>query len=70
MDRFMPSVAYIVYWDNNYNVIQNATMYAETLYPIPLTKAIRVFKPEFAAGANVTFTSIDGNLTDTVVFKF
>lgn len=68
--EFTPSVAYVVYWDNNYNVIQDVTMYAETLYPISLTRAIEIFKPEFAAGANVNFESVDGKLTDTVVFKF
>ena len=68
--EFAPSVAYVVYWDNNHNVIQDTTMYAETLYPIPLTRAIGIFKPEFAAGANVNFQSVDGRFTDTIVFKF
>ena len=67
--EFAPSVAYIVYWDHNHNVIQDTVMYAETLYPIPLTRAIRIFKPEFAIGANVNFESVDGKLTDTIVFK-
>ena len=68
--EFTPSVAYVVYWDNNYNVIQDVIMYAETLYPISLTRAIEIFKPEFAAGANVNFESVDGKFTDTIVFKF
>ncbi len=68
--EFAPSVAYVLYWDNNHNVIKDTIMYAETLYPISLTRAIEVFKPEFAAGANVNFESVDGKLTDTVVFKF
>ena len=67
--EFAPKVAYVVYWDNNYNVIRDTVMYAETLYPIPLTRAIEIFKPEFATGANVNFESVDGKFTDTIVFK-
>ena len=67
--EFAPKVAYVMYWDYNYNVIQDTVMYAETLYPIPLTRAIEIFKPEFATRANVNFESVDGKFTDTIVFK-
>ncbi len=67
---FSPAVAYILYWDNNYNVISQCTMHQETLYPIPLIQAIQTFKPEFAKGANVNFSTVTGELTDVIVFKF
>lgn len=63
------AVAYILYWDTEHRLISEQTMYQETLYPISLIDAIRVFAPEMAAGANVTFEYPDGTLTKTTVFE-
>lgn len=62
--------AYIVYWDRDYNVIQESIMYSETVFPITILEAIRVFAPEFAAGCNVTFQLADGSLTRLNVIGF
>lgn len=69
-EKFAPTKAYIVYWDGQLEIIEQATMCAETLWPIPLTRAIKIFRPEFAAGANVIFEDITGELSETVIFKF
>lgn len=69
-EKFAPTVAYIVYWDNQKEVIKQTTMYAETLWPIPLTRAIKIFRPEFAAGANVIFENVIGDLSETVIYRF
>lgn len=69
-EKFAPAKAYIVYWDSQKRVIQQAAMYAETLWPIPLTRAIKIFRPEFAAGANVTFENVTGDLSETVIYRF
>lgn len=69
-EQFAPTKAYIVYWDSQKRVIKQTIMYAETLWPIPLTRAVKIFRPEFAAGANVTFEDAIGELSEIVVFKF
>lgn len=69
-EQFAPIKAYIVYWDSQKRVIKQTVMYAETLWPIPLTRAVKIFRPEFAAGANVTFEDATGELSEIVVFKF
>lgn len=65
-----PMVAYVVYWNSQKETVKQATMYAETLWPIPLVRAIKIFRPELAAGANVVFESVTGELSETVIFKF
>lgn len=69
-EKFAPTKAYIVYWNNQKEIIKQTIMYAETLWPIPLTKAIKVFRPELAAGANVAFEDVTGELSETVIFRF
>lgn len=51
--------AYIVYWDSEHRVIQESVMWSETVFPITILEAIRVFAPEFAAGCNITFQLAD-----------
>lgn len=62
--------AYIVYWDEDYNIIQESVMHSETVFPITILEAILVFAPEFAAGCNVTFQLADGSLTKLNVIEF
>ena len=69
-EKFAPTKAYIVYWNSRLEIIKQTTMYAETLWPIPLTRAIKIFRPELAAGANVVFEGVTGELSETVTFKF
>lgn len=64
------SKAYVVYWGIEHEIIKQATMYAETLYPLNLVQSIFTFKPEMAIGANVTFEYVDGTVTDITVFRF
>ena len=61
---------FCVYWDCEHNVISKPIMWAETLYPVPLTEAVRIFKPEFAAGCTAQFEYVDGNLTNPIIYKF
>lgn len=67
---FPAKAAHIVYWGNNCNVIANQTMYQETVYPLSLMKAIKVFAPQQAKGCNVTFESVTGYMTNTLVINF
>lgn len=60
---------YVVYFDNNHNVLQEPTIWAETVYPLTLIQALFAFKPEMAIGANVTFEYVDGTLTDLHIFE-
>lgn len=62
--------AYIVYWDRDYNVIQESIMHSETVFPITILEAIRVLAPENAAGCNVTFELVGGNFTKLNVIEF
>lgn len=62
--------AYIVYWDSNYNVISQPVMYAETMYPIGLIQAIKVFAPANAAGCDFTIEYADGNLSNLCIWDF
>lgn len=62
--------AYIIYWDYKHRVILEQTMHAETLYPLNIIEAIKVFAPNGAAGANVDFQLVDGNFTNTLVIEF
>lgn len=51
-----PSVAYVVYFDREYKVIQEVTIHSETVYPLSLIDAIRTFRPDMSIGCNVTFS--------------
>lgn len=62
--------AYIVYWNSEHRVIQESVIWSETVFPITILEAIRVFAPEFAAGCNVTFQLADGSLTRLNVIEF
>lgn len=70
IDRYPAKVAYIVYWNEKHQVLSTPTMYAETVYPLSLIDAIRVFAPNCAAGANVDFQLVDGQYSNTLVIKF
>lgn len=45
-------------------------MYSETVFPITILEAIRVFAPENAAGCNVTFELVGGSFTKLNVIEF
>lgn len=62
--------AYIVYWDKDYNIIQESVMHSKTVFPITILEAIRVLAPENAAGCNVTFELVGGNFTKLNVIEF
>ena len=66
----VPSVAYVVYFDSEYNVIQYATIHAETVYPLNLIDSIRTFRPDMSIGCNVTFSYPTNTLTTTSVIYF
>lgn len=70
LENFAPVKAFVVYFDSDREVISEVTMHAETLWPISLTRAIKIFKPELASGAIVNFESITGELSETVVYRF
>lgn len=65
-----PVKAYVTYWDNELNVIQECTIYAETVFPLTLPQAILGFRSEFAKGANVVFEFVGGKQSITNIFKF
>lgn len=58
---------HVVYFDNNHNVLQEPTIWAEAVYPLTLIQALFAFKPEMAIGANVTFEYADGTFTVTTL---
>ena len=62
--------AYIVYWDLNYNVISQPVMHAETVYPIGLIQAIKVFAPANAVGCNFIVEYADGNTSNNLIWDF
>ena len=62
--------AYIVYWNSEHRVIQESVMWSETVFPITILEAIRVFAPENAAGCNVTFELVGGSFTKLNVIEF
>ena len=62
--------AYIVYWDLNYNVISQPVMHAETVYPIGLIQAIKVFAPANAVGCNFSIEYADGNMSNHLIWDF
>ena len=62
--------AYIVYWDSNYNVISQPIMHAETVYPIGLIQAIKVFAPVNAVGCNFQIEYADGNISNHLIWDF
>lgn len=66
----VPDKAYVVYWDCEYRVIKDCTIYAETVWPLTLPEAIIGFRPEFARGANVNFQFVDGTFSITNVMEF
>jgi hypothetical protein len=59
---------HVVYFDNEQNVLQTPTIWAETIYPLTLIQALFVFKPIMAIGANVNFEYADGTHSVTTVF--
>lgn len=62
--------AYLVYWDKNRDVISQPIMHAETVYPIGLIQAIKVFAPANAVGCNFVIEYADGNTTNHIVWDF
>lgn len=65
-----PTKAHVVYWTNDFTIINQVTIHAETVYPLSLIDSIRAFRPEFAKGCNVNFEYADGTLSVTNVIKF
>lgn len=66
----VPVKAYVVYWNNELNIISECTVYAETVYPLTLPQAILSFRPESSKGANVTFEFVNGRHSIVNVFEF
>lgn len=64
------SKAHCVYSDSKYNIIEECTVYAETVYPLTLIQAIKVFKPINSKYCNVNFESVTGIMSETSVIKF
>ena len=69
-NRQAPSVAYVVYFNGEYDVVQEATIHAETVYPLSLIDSIRMFRPDTSIGCNVTFTYPTNITTTTSVIYF
>lgn len=66
----IPVKAYVVYSDSESNVLQECTIYAETVYPLSLMGAISGFRPEFTTAATITFEYVDGTISCTNYLKF
>lgn len=65
-----PIKAHVVYWTDDFTIINQVTIYAETVYPLSLVTAITSFRPENAKGCNVNFEYFDGQMSITNVFTF
>lgn len=66
----LPTVAYVVYFNTDYETILETTIHADNVAPMSLITAINMFRPDNSVGCNVTFTYSSNITTVTSTIYF